>query len=52
MYTEKVILETIHSSGLKSIGKPSEIADTAIFLASDLSAHISGQIIRVDGGLK
>ena len=31
--------------------KPSEIAETALFLASDLSANISGQVIRVDGGL-
>lgn len=34
------------------IAKPSEIANTALFLASDLSAHITGQLIRVNGGLK
>lgn len=34
------------------IAKPAEIADAALFLGSDLSSHISGQIIRVDGGNK
>ena len=34
------------------IAKPTEIADAALFLGSDLSTHISGQIIRVDGGIK
>lgn len=49
---KEFIVENMHSNGIKNIGKPSEIANVALFLASDLSAHISGQIIRVDGGLK
>lgn len=47
-----VILEKIRKGNNKGICKPSEIADTAVFLASDLSANISGQVIRVDGGMK
>lgn len=31
------------------LGYPSEIADTALFLSSDLSTYLSGQIIAVDG---
>lgn len=31
------------------VAKPREIADVCLFLASDLSAYISGQIIGVDG---
>ena len=35
--------------GMGYIGSPIEIAKTALFLASDLSTYISGQIIGVDG---
>ena len=31
-------------------GDPSEIADVCVFLASDLSRHVSGVEIFVDGG--
>ena len=36
---------------MKRLGKPEEIADAAVFLASDLSRFITGQTLRVDGGL-
>jgi 3-oxoacyl-[acyl-carrier protein] reductase len=36
---------------LGRFGKASEIADTALFLASDMSAYITGQVISVCGGL-
>lgn len=32
-----------------NIGSPDEIAKAALFLASDLSVYISGQILGVDG---
>jgi 3-oxoacyl-[acyl-carrier protein] reductase len=32
-------------------GAPENIADAVVFLLSDMSAHVSGQIIGVDGGL-
>ena len=31
-------------------GYPSEVADAVEFLVSDASAHITGQVLRVDGG--
>ena len=42
----------IKSTCMKRIGKPVEIANTALFLASDLSSYITNQVIRVDGGIK
>ena len=36
---------------LKRIGQPEEVAATAIFLASDDAAYVTGQVLRVDGGL-
>ena len=41
----------IQSSALQRAATPQDIANTALFLASDLSTHITGQIIRVDGGI-
>jgi len=36
---------------LKGFGKPEDIANAALFLASDLSTYITGQVLPVDGGM-
>ncbi|MEN8799026.1 MAG: 3-oxoacyl-[acyl-carrier-protein] reductase [Flavobacteriaceae bacterium] len=36
---------------LKRGGTPEDIANACLFLASDLSAYITGQVINVDGGM-
>ena len=33
-------------------GRPEEIADTVVYLGSDMSSFITGQVLRVDGGLR
>ena len=34
-----------------SLGEVSDIAETAAFLASDKASYITGQVIKVDGGM-
>jgi 3-oxoacyl-[acyl-carrier protein] reductase len=36
---------------LKRDGTPEDVADLCLFLASDLASYITGQALRVDGGL-
>jgi 3-oxoacyl-[acyl-carrier protein] reductase len=36
---------------LKRGGNPEDVADCAVFLASDMSTYISGQVLQVDGGM-
>lgn len=39
------------ASFLKKIGTTADIANTALYLLSDYSSYITGQVIRVDGGV-
>jgi 3-oxoacyl-[acyl-carrier protein] reductase len=36
---------------LKRVGTPEDVANVCLFLASDLAGYITGQVLRVDGGL-
>lgn len=49
--SDAVIAETVASTDMRRIGAPTNIADVAVFLASDLSSYITGQVLRVDGGM-
>jgi len=48
---EDVKKEWIGKIPLKRGGTPEDVADTALYLASDLSSYISGQTIHVCGGM-
>lgn len=49
--TETVINETVDNTSLKRIGLPQDIAGAVLFLASDLATYMTGQVLRVDGGM-
>lgn len=49
--TADVKKEMVSKVALGRFGKPSEIAGLCYFLASDSSSYITGQTIRVDGGI-
>ena len=48
---DNILQEVIKTIPLKRVGDPNEIANVILFLASDLSTYLSGQTIRVDGGM-
>lgn len=49
---ENIISEHIKKMNIKRLGTSEEVSKAILFLASDLSAYITGQIIRIDGGIK
>ncbi|PNR96633.1 3-oxoacyl-ACP reductase FabG [Petrotoga sp. 9PWA.NaAc.5.4] len=49
---EEIINYVVDNTCLKRLGEPEDIAKLAVFLASDDSSFITGQVIRIDGGLR
>lgn len=49
---EDVINKKIATMDIARLGTAEEVANLFAFLMSDLSSHISGQTIRVDGGIR
>lgn len=47
---EERVKDSVSKIGFGRLGNPSEVADMALFLASDMSSYVTGQIIGVDGG--
>ncbi|MBO0939170.1 3-oxoacyl-[acyl-carrier-protein] reductase [Fibrella sp. HMF5335] len=48
---EKAVEGWKQSIPLRRGGQPDEVADACLFLASDLSRYITGQVLQVDGGM-
>ena len=44
------INKQVESSSLKKVASPEQVASVVLFLCSEDSSHITGQIIKVDGG--
>lgn len=50
--TSDVIELKEKSMEIPRLGEATEVADTFMYLMSDLSSHYSGQVLRVDGGIR
>jgi len=49
-YSEKKRKDRAESIPIKRIGKPEDIADSAVFLASEEGSYVNGEILGVNGG--
>ena len=49
-YDNDMLVKLISESSLRRLGKPIEIANAALFLASDNASYINGEILKIDGG--
>lgn len=47
---EEVRNKELEQSPLGRLGQPEDVARVVLFLGSDLSRHVNGQVVRVDGG--
>ena len=50
-HREKIVSEMVLSISLRRIANPEEIANAVLLLSSNLTSYITGQVIRVDGGM-
>ena len=50
-HKDEIVNEMVSRISLRRIANPEEIANVVLLLSSDLTSYITGQVIRVDGGM-
>ena len=50
-HQEEIVNEIVSRISLRRVANPEEIANVVLLLSSDLTSYITGQVIRVDGGM-
>lgn len=48
---EKELEAWLTNVPLKRAGSPADVANLCVFLGSDMSTYITGQVLNVDGGM-
>ena len=49
--SEDSVKKWVENIPLKRAGTPDDIANVCVFLSSEMSSYITGQVINVDGGM-
>lgn len=50
MFTEDQLAQIAKSLPLKKVGRPNDVANAVVFLASEAAGHVTGQVLSVSGG--
>jgi 2-hydroxycyclohexanecarboxyl-CoA dehydrogenase len=50
MFTPEQLEKVARSLPLRKLGRPRDVANAVVFLASDAAGHITGQVLSVSGG--
>ena len=50
MFTPEQLEKVARSLPLRKVGRPRDVANAVVFLASDAAGHITGQVLSVSGG--
>ena len=50
-FENPTLVRGVPRPGEGRIGTPEEVAQVIVFLASDMSSYVTGQVLGVDGGM-
>lgn len=51
LLSDDVVCQKVKRTALKRKGHPEEVANVLVWLASDAASYVTGQVIRIDGGI-